>query len=505
MPKKQRNRARRQASNESMSNASLVSNDNEPPNDMNDIEKVREFLLRCEQVRSGISEYDIISRPLYELSSASDFQWNLGCNIAYDYLKAIMAKELPRQADDRFPSVTSSPRVTQPNLTYDDDRVQNAGGDSDTHKAMTEGTARDFMGVMGELTQAIGSLKTTGNPKPRLLEEGSDSESDSPYSLPSISRVRSKHIKAKLPPYTGKELWKVWFNRFEEVADRLGWSENDRLDELLPRLQGAAGDFVFGQLSKNTRGSYKSLTRELKIRFRVIENPKAYGVKFSKRDQKCNESVEEYAASLKDLYNKAYPDRDTKTRDEDLLRRFLDGLYDEKAKEQVEFVKAPRTIDEAMFEVVNYYDTKSKVYVDRKKVIRMVKPDDSDESDGDVSTLEDTASQVNRVHVGANNKSEINDIKSSIEALAKKVDEMSGRADKKSDTKAKPRFKGSCFHCGIQGHKKVHCRKWQREQSSLNANAAPFSPKNSNDEVNVRGQNSVPATGEAVHVVSSLN
>ena len=60
-------------------------------------------------------------------------------------------------------------------------------------------------------------------------------------------------------------------HRFEEVADRLGWSKNNKPDELL--LRWAAGDFVFGQLSKSTHGSNKALTRELKTRFRVIENP----------------------------------------------------------------------------------------------------------------------------------------------------------------------------------------------------------------------------------------
>ena len=54
----------------------------------------------------------------------------------------------------------------------------------------------------------------------------------------------------KLPIFTGKEPWNVWFNRFTEVADRRRWSEEDRLDEILPRLQGAAGEFVFGQLRR---------------------------------------------------------------------------------------------------------------------------------------------------------------------------------------------------------------------------------------------------------------
>ena len=43
-------------------------------------------------------------------------------------------------------------------------------------------------------------------------------------------------------------------------------------------------------------------------------------------------------------------------RDEDLLRKFLDGLFDEKARFQVEYVKEPRDIDEAVYQVVDFQE-----------------------------------------------------------------------------------------------------------------------------------------------------
>ena len=49
----------------------------------------------------------------------------------------------------------------------------------------------------------------------------------------------------KLPPFNGKEDWKVWITRFEAISQRCNWNEDTRLDNLLPRLQGRAGDFVF--------------------------------------------------------------------------------------------------------------------------------------------------------------------------------------------------------------------------------------------------------------------
>lgn len=179
-------------------------------------------------------------------------------------------------------------------------------------------------------------------------------------SLTSRHRSYTYYDSVKLPNYTGKESWKVWFNRFTEIADRKRWSNEKKLDELLPRLQGAAGEFVFGQLQKTARGNYDILVAELNSRFRVVETKKTFGAQFSKRNQKVSETTEEYAAELKRLYDKAYAKRDSETRQEDLLRRFLDGLYDDKARFQVEYVKEPKTIDEAVFYVVDFEETKRK-------------------------------------------------------------------------------------------------------------------------------------------------
>ena len=65
--------------------------------------------------------------------------------------------------------------------------------------------------------------------------------------------IRRGQSSAKLPAFQGKESWEVWFNRSNDVADRLGWDDNVQLVELLPRLQGQARDFVYGQLPKISR------------------------------------------------------------------------------------------------------------------------------------------------------------------------------------------------------------------------------------------------------------
>ena len=196
-------------------------------------------------------------------------------------------------------------------------------------------------------------------------ESSSDNESDhdlsqstAPFHDSFGSRRVGRHNNPKLPPFTGKEPWEIWFNRFNDIANRLNWSNDDRLDELLPRLQGPTGEFVYGQLSARVRSDYNSLCKELNSRFKIIETAKTFGSQFSRRDQKPGETVESYAAELKRLYDKAYPMRDSETRREDLLRRFLNGLEDDKARFHIDYIKDPSDIDVAVFEAVNFQETR---------------------------------------------------------------------------------------------------------------------------------------------------
>ena len=48
--------------------------------------------------------------------------------------------------------------------------------------------------------------------------------------------------------------------------------------------------------------------------------------------------MEDYAADLKRLYDKAHGYRNRRIRDEDLVRRFLCGLSDDELRAEVEYV-----------------------------------------------------------------------------------------------------------------------------------------------------------------------
>ena len=180
------------------------------------------------------------------------------------------------------------------------------------------------------------------------------------YTYTPIARRKSspENYGLKIPPFNGKEDWNIWFNRFEAIAERRKWDNEAKLDNLLPKLQGKAGEFVYSQLPKGILSHYEELVEEINSRFRVVETEKSFAAKFSSRIQRADETVEEFAADLKRLYAKAYRNRDFRTKREDLVRRFLDGMKDNEARFEIEFHKEPNDIDEAVYHAVNFIHTR---------------------------------------------------------------------------------------------------------------------------------------------------
>ena len=185
--------------------------------------------------------------------------------------------------------------------------------------------------------QTLKRRSTTRSPQPD--SQTSDSETDSSsddaddesevasVATNQVFRSRSKtNSDHKLPAFTGKEKWEVWLNRFEAVANLKGWDEHEKLQEVLPRLQGEAGDFAFDKMPQKNITKYKRLIRELSNRFGVVETARTYKLQFNRRKQFPGETTEKFAAELKRLYDKAHRNRDFKIRQEDLLSRFLLGL-----------------------------------------------------------------------------------------------------------------------------------------------------------------------------------
>ena len=143
--------------------------------------------------------------------------------------------------------------------------------------------------------------------------EDSDSDEDIEALLSTSSQSRWGAPKSGwlVPSFTAKkESWTVWFARFEAKADDNEWSEQEKLSVLLPKLQGAAPEYVFEVLSKKIQSDYKKLVCELDACYCKVDLKQNYRRQLMGISQKPGESEQELAAEIKRLYDKAYPNRD---------------------------------------------------------------------------------------------------------------------------------------------------------------------------------------------------
>jgi hypothetical protein len=304
----------------------------------------------------------------------------------------------------------------------------------------------------------------------------------------------------KLPAFRGEldEKWKTDINRFEAVASHHNWTEEDKLGQLLPRLQGPAGEFAFEELRPSVLSNYGRLIRELGNRFGLIETNKTFQTKFRCRDQKNGEQAQNYAAELKSLYRKAYPNRDNLTKQQDLVSRFLLGLSNEKARIHVELNRDPQTIEEATECVIEYEEATrypraedESGYVIRRKPTRQVKdtPKNSETPKGESKNANGSWSKTNREDKQGKQEETTNSLEQSssnqhkspyitrdeLKTIISEVLTTVQSSNKGSVQKNKNSV--TCYRCDEQGHYASSCTSESLlKDKSLNPQAKCFKP-----------------------------
>ena len=125
----------------------------------------------------------------------------------------------------------------------------------------------------------------------------------------SFEGVKTPRESRLLPPFTGQnEKWEVWFASFEDLAENHHWTKAECLSALVPLLHKKAGEFIFGSVSRRVRTNYKKLIRKLHMQYQTVESKKSYKLKWAELKQIPGQSIEELAAHVKWLHDKAFPD-----------------------------------------------------------------------------------------------------------------------------------------------------------------------------------------------------
>ena len=88
-----------------------------------------------------------------------------------------------------------------------------------------------------------------------------------------------------------------------------------------------------------------------------METERIFRVQWANISQQPGQTEQELAAEIWRIHAEAYPDRNAKTRQVDLIDKFLDSLCDESQRSAIEFNKCPHTIEEAVKYAIQYRET----------------------------------------------------------------------------------------------------------------------------------------------------
>ena len=259
----------------------------------------------------------------------------------------------------------------------------------------------------------------------------------------SSSRFHGLHLK--IPSFDGKGKWTTFIRQFEAIALNCRWSLEEKLGNLLASLIGEAAEFTF-ELDEEILKNYDELIYQLDCRFRVLQTQETNQRLFYTRKLQKLEQPRQFAADLRKLIQKAYPrGLSPEVREDMLLKQFFDGLEDEDACYNVKYLQRPRSLDDAVDKLHEYYSF-CKVKRDQfyKHKIRMVGED------------EDLKFQSVPV-----NKTEISELCDTVKNLTKIVTQLVDRqqsAQKPNGNKpGQQKREFFCFKCGKHGHYARNC------------------------------------------------
>ena len=86
----------------------------------------------------------------------------------------------------------------------------------------------------------------------------------------------------------------------------------------------------------------------MSARFAEFESKKVYRAKCCNLKQEVGQSEQELAATIKMIYGRAFPGRDWKISQEDMVSKFLEALLDDGQQTALEYPKVPETLDAAL-------------------------------------------------------------------------------------------------------------------------------------------------------------
>ncbi|KAJ8947633.1 hypothetical protein NQ318_002645 [Aromia moschata] len=237
---------------------------------------------------------------------------------------------------------------------------------------------------------------------------------------------RSVHKMLKPPTYDGQSSWSMYRRQFEAAAKANGWTPQEMATSLVISLRGQALE-ILQSIPEEQQNDYDRIVGALEIRYGHKYLRQVYQSQIKSRQQRSNESLQEYEADIERLIHLAYPQAPKEFLEQIGIQTFIDGLVDTEMQQALRLGRHA-TISDALIAALEFKAAKeaSRNYKSR---VRQVKFEEC-------QSLEDTIKKIIR------------------ETL-----------NERRLSNSPPKETRRCYNCGKIGHLQRFCRDRTRYQS----------------------------------------
>ncbi|KAJ8935901.1 hypothetical protein NQ318_016234 [Aromia moschata] len=184
---------------------------------------------------------------------------------------------------------------------------------------------------------------------------------------------RSVHKILKPPTYDGQSSWSMYRRQFEAAAKANGWTSQEMATSLVISLRGQALE-ILQSIPEEQQNDYDRIIGALEIRYGHKYLRQVYQSQIKSRQQRSNESLQEYEADIERLIHLAYPQAPKEFLEQIGIQTFIDGLVDTEMQQALRLGRHT-TISDALVAALEFKAAKeaSRSYKSR---VRQVKFDE---------------------------------------------------------------------------------------------------------------------------------
>ncbi|KAJ8953363.1 hypothetical protein NQ318_023479 [Aromia moschata] len=184
---------------------------------------------------------------------------------------------------------------------------------------------------------------------------------------------RSVHKILKPPTYDGQSSWSMYRRQFEAAAKANGWTSQEMATSLVISLRGQALE-ILQSIPEEQQNDYDRIIGALEIRYGHKYLRQVYQSQIKSRQQRSNESLQEYEADIERLIHLAYPQAPKEFLEQIGIQTFIDGLVDTEMQQALRLGRHT-TISDALIAALEFKAAKeaSRNYKTR---VRQVKFDE---------------------------------------------------------------------------------------------------------------------------------